>query len=157
MSPEISERSFEEAIECALLEYGPDACAGAVNAIREVSPPYGDTTPGGYQRRPDDYDRSLCLLPRDVLDFVLATQPKEWQKLAQHHGAAVKEQFLKRLAAEIERRGALDVLRRGIRDSGCKFKLAYFRPASGLNDETQRLHAANIFGVVRQFRFSNKN
>ena len=56
---------------------------------------------------------------------------------------AVREQFLKRLAAEIERRGALDVLRNGIKDSGCKFQLAYFRPASGLNEETQRLHAAN--------------
>ena len=90
---------------------------------------------------PEDYDRALCLLPRDVVDFVLATQPKEWQKLAQHHGAAVREQFLKRLAAEIERRGALDVLRNGIKDSGCKFQLAYFRPASGLNEETRRLHA----------------
>lgn len=63
------------------------------------------------QCKPEDYDRALCLLPRDVVDFVLATQPKEWRKLAQHHGkAAVHEQFLKRLAAEIERRGALDVL-----------------------------------------------
>lgn len=34
MSPEISERSFEEAIECGLLEYGPDACASAANVVR---------------------------------------------------------------------------------------------------------------------------
>jgi len=47
MSPEISERSFEEAIECGLLQYGPDACAGEANAVRETSPPYGDTPPGG--------------------------------------------------------------------------------------------------------------
>ncbi len=158
MSPEISERAFEDAIECALLEFGPDACASDENAVREVSPPYGSTPPGGYHKRtPEAYDRLLCLLPRDVLDFVLATQPKEWQKLAQHHGAAVKDQFLKRLATEIERRGALDVLRNGVKDSGCKFRLAYFRPASGLNEETQRLHAANIFGVVRQFRYSEKS
>jgi len=91
------------------------------------------------------------------VDFVLATQPKEWQRLAQHHGAAVKEQFLKRLAAEIERRGALDVLRQGIKDSGCKFQLAYFRPASGLNEETRCLHAANIFSAVRQVHYSTKN
>ena len=114
--------------------------------------------PGGYRKRqPEDYDRALCLLPRDVVDFVLATQPKEWKKLEQHHGAAVKEQFLKRLAAEIERRGALDVLRNGIKDSGCKFQLAYFRPASGLNEETRRLHAANLFAVVRQLHYSAKN
>ncbi len=158
MSPEVSERSFEEAIECGLLQYGPDACAGDATGVRETPAPYGDTPPGGYgKRRPEDYDRALCLLPRDVVDFVLATQPREWQKLAQHHGAAVKEQFLRRLAAEIERRGALDVLRQGIKDSGCKFQLAYFRPASGLNEETRRLHAANLFAVVRQLRYSEKN
>jgi type I restriction enzyme R subunit len=154
MSPDISERSFEESIECGLLAHGPDACVGPASALRETAPPYGDTPPGGYRKRsPDDYDRALCLLPRDVVDFVLATQPKEWEKLKQHHGAAVKEQFLKRLASEIERRGALDVLRNGIKDSGCKFRLAYFRPASALNEETRRLHAANLFSVVRQVRY----
>ena len=158
MSPEISERSFEEAIECVLLQFGPDACAGEGSVVRETAPPYGETSPGGYRkRRPEDYDRTLCLLPQDVVDFVLATQPKEWQKLEQHHGPAVREQFLKRVAAEVERRGALDVLRNGIKDSGCKFRLAYFRPASGLNDETRRLHAANLFAVVRQVRYSTKN
>jgi type I restriction enzyme R subunit len=158
MSPEISERSFEEAIECGLLQHGPDACAGGVNALRETTPPYGDTPPGGYRKRkPEDYDRALCLLPRDVVDFVLATQPTEWKKLEQHHGAAVRGQFLKRLAAEIERRGVLDVLRLGIRDSGCKFRLAYFRPASGLNEETRRLHGANLFAVVRQVHYSTKD
>jgi type I restriction enzyme, R subunit len=158
LSVEISERSFEEAIECALLQHGPDACVGDATTLRETPPGYGDTLPGGYRkRRSEDYDRALCLLPRDVVDFVLATQPKEWQKLAQHHGATVKEQFLKRLAAEIERRGALDVLRGGLKDSGCKFRLAYFRPASGLNEETRRLHAANLFSVVRQLRYSTKS
>jgi type I restriction enzyme R subunit len=158
MSPEISERSFEAAIECALLQYGPDACAGDSTAVHETPPPYGEAPPGGYRRRkPEDYDRTLCLLPRDVVDFVLATQPNEWKKLEQHHGAGVRAQFLKRLAAEIERRGALDVLRNGIKDSGCKFRLAYFRPASGLNEETRRLHAANLFAVVRQLRYSTKN
>ena len=159
MSPEISERSFEEAIECALLQHGPDACADDRAAVRETPPPYGDTPPGGYRRRkPEDYDRALCLLPRDVVDFVLATQPKEWQRLEQHHGKqAVREQFLRRLAAETERRGTLDVLRQGIKDSGCKFRLAYFRPASGLNEETRRLHAANLFAVVRQLHYSTKN
>jgi type I restriction enzyme R subunit len=109
------------------------------------------------RRRPEDYDRTLCLLPRDVVDFVLAMQAREWQKLTQHHGAAVKEQFLARLAAEIGRRGTLDVLRTGIKDSGCAFRLAYFRPASGLNEETRRLHAANLFAAVRQLRYSAKN
>jgi type I restriction enzyme, R subunit len=69
----------------------------------------------------------------------------------------VKEQLLRRVASEIERRGALDVLRNGLKDSGVKLRLAYFRPASGLNEETRRLHAANLFSVVRQLRYSAKN
>src|SRR2546425_2715195 len=155
---DISERSFEDAIECGLLQSGPDACPGEVPTFRQTSPLYGDAAPGGYlKRRADEYDRGLCLVPRDVVDFVLATQPKEWERLKQHHGAAVREEFLKRLPAEIARRGALDVLRTGLKDSGCKFRLAYFRPASGLNEETRRLHAANLFAVVRQVRYSSKN
>ncbi len=158
MSLVISELSFEEEIERALLQYGPDAYVEDATVLRETALPYGDYPPGGYRKRkPEDYDRALCLVPRDVLDFVLATQPKEWKKLAQHHGAAVKEQFLRRLASEIERRGVLDVLRNGIKDSGVKLRLAYFRPASGLNEETRSLHAANLFAVVRQLRYSTKN
>jgi type I restriction enzyme, R subunit len=158
VSPEISERSFEEAIKCSLLAYGPDACAGDATTVSESPPPYGETAPGGYHRcDPKEYDRKRCLLARDVLDFIYATQPKEWAKLKQHHGAEVKERFLARLTGEVARRGVLDVLRRGIKDSSCRFRLAYFRPASGLNPELQRLYEANLFAVVRQLRYSEKN
>ena len=154
MTPDISERAFEAAIECALLRHGPDACPGEVATVRESPPAFGDEpAPGGYHRRgADDYDRALCLIPADVVDFLLATQPREWEKLGQHHGADVKPRFLARISREIARRGALDVLRNGVKDSGCRFRLAYFRPASGLNEELQRLHAANLFAVVRQLR-----
>lgn len=158
MTNRVSEGAFEDAIEAVLLRYGPDALPGDVPGLAEQPVPFGENPPGGYlRRRPEDYDRALCLVTRDVLDFVLATQPKEWARLQQHHGAAVREQFLRRLAAEIEQRGALEVLRHGIKDSGCKFRLAYFRPASGLNEETRRLHAANLFAVTRQLRYSTKN
>ena len=84
---------------------------------------------------------------------ILASQPKSWERLKQHHGAGAKDQFLKRLASEVEARGALDVFRHGVKDSGVKFQLAYFRPASGLNEATAKLHAANLFAVVRQLRY----
>ena len=72
MSAEISERSFEDAIECGLLQHGPDACVGDPKAVHETLAPYGTTLPGGYLKRaPGDYDRAVCLLPRDVVDFVL--------------------------------------------------------------------------------------
>lgn len=156
MTVEVSERSFEEAIERALLRGGPDASLEGATRVREPAAPYGgEPVPGGYLRRSsDDYDRALCLLPRDVIDFLLATQPKEWEKLRQHYGEEVKERFLARLSKEITRRGTLDVLRKGLKDSGCSFRLAYFRPASGLNEALQRLHAANLFAVVRQLHYN---
>ena len=151
MQVEVSERAFEDAIEACLLQNGE-------RLIAEEGASYLDPTPGGYRKRTsDDYDRALCLIPEDVLDFVLVTQPQEWQKLSQHHGAAVEEQFLKRLTSEIARRGALDMLLHGIRDMGCRFQLAYFRPSSGLNEETRRLHRGNVFSVARQLRYSEKD
>ena len=151
MNVDVSERAFEDAIEASLLQHSR-------GSIAEERASYIDIPPGGYQKRQDeDYDRALCLIPRDVLDFVLATQPQEWKRLSQHHGAAVEEQFLKRLSSEIGRRGALDVLCNGIRDMGCRFRLAYFRPASGLNEETRWLYQGNLFAVVRQLHYSEKN
>ncbi len=158
MSLDISERSLEDTIEAELLRGSSDIHAGDDLTMHESSGTYAEGPSSGYLKRlPDDYDRALCLIPRDVVDFVLATQPKAWEKLKQHHGSAVKEQFLKRLSSEVEQRGALDVLRNGIKDSGCKFKLAFFRPASGINEETKRLYEANLFSVVRQLRYSTKN
>ena len=82
MTIDISERAFQDAIECALFHGRPDACPGGTVMARETSIPYGEATglprrsgeaaeAGGYhKRRPDEYDRALCLLPRDVIDFV---------------------------------------------------------------------------------------
>jgi type I restriction enzyme R subunit len=69
----------------------------------------------------------------------------------------VKLRFLRRLASEATKRGTLDVLRKGIKDSGCNFQLAYFRPATGLNETVQKLYEANQFSVIRQLRFSERN
>ena len=150
MNVDVSERAFEDAIEAVLLRRD--------RVVAETRNSYDEMPPGGYSKRgSENYDKTFCLIPRDILDFVLATQPREWKRLSQHHGTMVEEQFLKRLASEIGRRGALDVLRTGIRDMGCKFRLAYFRAASGQNEETRRLHAANLFSVVRQLHYSERN
>ncbi len=63
-------------------------------------------------------------------------------------------QFALRVAAEIDSRGVLDVLRQGVKDRGVQIDLAYFRPghtlAAGALDE----YNANVLGVARQFHFS---
>ena len=154
----LSERTFEEAIECALLAGGPDACGSDKTVISEPASAFGPFASGGFRkRRHEDFDRALCLIPKDVLDFIYATQPAEWAKYKQQHGDDAKQKFLKRLSKQIESRGALYVFRRPLRDSGCKFDLAYFRPHSGLNEDLQRLYDANLFSVVRQMHYSEKS
>src|SRR5690606_15145499 len=128
---DVSEKNFEASIEAHLLN---------VN---------------GYERRTSaDYDPELCLIPDDVIRFVQSTQPTEWAKLKQQYGESARTKFLYRLCEQIDKRGTLDVLRKGFKDVGARFQLVFFRPASGLNEETQRLYAANIFCVVRQLHFS---
>ena len=158
MSPDISEKRFETDIERALLRGGPDAYPALADEGREEEPPFGDFVPGGYHKRaPEDYDRELCLIPQDAYDFIVATQAKEWARYKTQHGDAARRKLLERISSEVARSGTLVVLRQGVKDTGVHFKLAYFKPASGLNDQTSALYRANIFSVMRQLRFSHKS
>jgi len=149
---DISEKNFEATIEQVLLTGLPTP-----KGKKAAHPVEGVYSPGGYrQRSPNDYNRSLCLDTDVVMEFVYATQPQEWEKLNAQHGADVKTKFLQRLATEITKRGTLDVFRKGMKDSGCKFQLAYFKPVTGLNQDTQTLYAANQFSIIRQLKFSEK-
>lgn len=86
MSPEVSERTFEEAIEGGLLQHGPDACAEDTASVREVAPPYGDTPPGGYRMRfPRTTTVALSAAARSG-GLHPGHAAKEWQKLAKHRG-----------------------------------------------------------------------
>ena len=49
------------------------------------------------------------------------------------------------------------MLRHGVTDSGVKLRLAFFRPASGLNPEAQALYAQNVLTVTRQVHYATKN
>jgi type I restriction enzyme R subunit len=147
MTVDVSERNFEEAVEAVL----------TAPVDQRETPSDTEFAPGGYRRRlPDDYDRSLCLIPDDVFQFLYATQPREWEKFKKQVGGDAKNRLLQRLASEIQKRGTLDVLRKGIKSDGSSFRLAYFRPSSGLNAEVQKLYEANLFSSVRQLKFSEK-
>jgi type I restriction enzyme R subunit len=150
---DLTEKAFEDAIEAALLAGGPDAPVTA----RE-RPASGPFMPGGFHRRTSaDYDRARVLIPNDLLTFVRSTQPQAWRKLRQHLGARAGEEIIRRVSKEVEKRGVLDVLRRGVKFYGVRLKLAYFLPASGLNPDLQRKHQGNIFSVIRQLHFSQKS
>ena len=128
-----SERAFEEIIEEVLTGHGYRA------------------------RRSSDFSRPLSLDIGLVVEFVRGTQPREWAKLEAQYGAQTTEKFISRLHSEIASRGVLDVLRKGVKDRGASVRLAYFMPSSGLNPEHARLAGLNIFSVVRQLRYSQRN
>jgi type I restriction enzyme R subunit len=142
---EVSEKAFEDTLEATLLAGGPDDNEPATS-VRDRATAEGDFILGGFvQRKTEAYDRALCLIPEDAVAFVQATQPKEWIKLKNQYGTETRERFLQRLSKEVERRGTLDVLRKGIKDVGAKIQLATFHPSSGLNPELQKKNTRRIF------------
>lgn len=134
MSSVTNEKAFEEAIKQSLLNGG-----------------------GYVEGDPAGFSRELALDMATLFKFIKDTQKDTWDSLSTIHGADVEKKFLYRLNQELETRGMLDCLRRGINDYGKKFILAYFKPVSKLNPETQKLYDKNILTVTRQVHYSIKD
>lgn len=115
------------------------------------------TANGWYAGDASDFSRDLAFDRKAVLAFVRDSQPKEWDKLQSYYKDETENKFIQRLFKELDLRGMLDVIRHGITDSGVKFKLAYFKPDSGLNPETIELYKLNKLFVTRQVFFSTRN
>jgi type I restriction enzyme, R subunit len=112
----------------------------------------------GYVKgSPDDYNKEYALDTKLLFEFLENTQPKKMDKLRQIHKDQYKFKILKRLNTELNNRGMIDVLRHGIKDYGVYLDLAYFRPASKLNDEMIKLYEKNRISVTRQVHYSTKN
>ena len=130
MPVNISESNFETIIERMLVEQN-----------------------GYLKRAPADYDRGLCMDPELAVKFIQATQPQAWRKYTRQYPTGAAWRITGRLARQIERKGTLYTLRHEFKDSGCHFRLAYFRPNTTLNPDEQKRYKGNIFSVVRQLRY----
>ena len=102
------------------------------------------------------FDRGSGLFLPDLLAWVEATQPESYQRLARTHGAALPQVLAERVRKNLNERGTLDVLRRGVEMLGLKepLALAQFKPALAINAATQARYAANRLRVVRQVNHS---
>ena len=105
------------------------------------------------------YDRTMGLDPSELFAFIAATQPVEWDKYVSLQGGevAARAKAAKRIGDEITSRGMIDVIRRGVKDTGTLFRLAYFAPAHELTPELRGLYEANRLSVVRQAHVSESN
>jgi len=130
-----NELAFEDAIEASLL------------------------TDGGYLKStPSSFDPVLGLDTAELFAFIGATQIKDWESLLGRYGNdpdSAQKGFAKRLASELDSRGTVDVLRRGVTDLGVTIQLAYFKPAHGLTDALTAHYAANRVTVTRQLAYES--
>src|SRR3712207_5700734 len=80
---------------------------------------------GGYDAFKDDkaqgadsdFDRATGLDRVELLTFLGATQVREWDELIKRYGGdpdRTQVRFRERLAAELDKRGVVDVLRHGV-------------------------------------------
>lgn len=125
-----TEETFEEAIVQSLLANG-----GYVKGLSQ------------------DFDAHTGIFPAYIVQFLRASQPKEWDKISAIHKTDVAQKLINRLLRELDLRGTLDVLRNGFTDYGVKFKMAYFRPESALNPDAFVLYQHNHLSVTRQLYY----
>jgi len=128
-----SEAAFETAIEEALLAQGYETCESK------------------------SFDREQAIFPQVALDFIRTTQAKTWEKLEALHGDKTGERVLEALCKWMDTHGSLATLRHGFKCFGKTLRIAFFRPAHGLNPDLEARYRANRLGITRQLHFSPKS
>ncbi|MDU9003438.1 type I restriction endonuclease subunit R [Sedimentitalea todarodis] len=104
------------------------------------------------------YDRKRAIDTGLLVQFLQSTQPDEWAKLVAHYATSAEDTLFKQLEKELKARGALDVMRNGIKIvPGIKFALCYFRPASALSPQRVAEYKANILSVMKEVEYSEKH
>ena len=112
---------------------------------------------GYVQGSPGDFNRDFALNVRLLFDFLEDTQPKKMNKLREIYKDQYRIKVVTRLHQELNHRGMIDVLRHGIKDYGVYLDLAYFKPATSMNQDMVALYEKNRVSVTRQVRYSNVN
>src|SRR6185312_475566 len=104
----------------------------------------------------EHYDRTHGLYLPDLLAWIEVAQPDSWERLTKTHGPAAAERIAERVRKNLDERGTLEVLRRGVEMLGLKesLSLVQFRPALAINPVIRQRYAANRLRVVRQVRHS---
>lgn len=111
------------------------------------------------QRTTQDYNPASCLDEEMLFQFLETTQPKAVEKLKLYHKELYHQKIIKRLNDQIQAKGIIEVLRKGIVDgfTAVKLRLFYDKPVSAYNAEATVLYQANQFSVIRQVYYAVKN
>lgn len=113
---------------------------------------------GGYTKGDmSTYDKEKAIDMDKLIRFVKNTQPKAWSRFEKQCNFDIEKKFYKVLNDEIEEHGLIYILRHGFIYRGIKFKVAYFKPESGKNNDLWDLYNQNILTSTRQFYYSTEN
>ena len=154
----ISERVFEDAIECALLRHGPDECPGDELEVRELAASVWHRSCA--RRLPQA--PAAGLRPQALLDSgrgcrLPSSHATERMEEAQAAPWRRREAALPRPAFTRDRSsGALDELRNGAKDSGCNSDSRSFGPRAGSTKSCSACTRPIFSAVVRQLRFNEQ-
>ena len=162
MTTDTSETGLERLICTALTGHPCDP--PQAGAVRERPATYGVGWSGGNFH---DYDREYCVDLVQLSAFLRATQPEVVEAVgmastgvgATHasplpgQDSPTRRKFLARLQGEISKRGAIDVLRHGIKHGAHDLDLFYGTP-SAENEKAKERFEQNRFTVTRQLRYS---
>jgi type I restriction enzyme R subunit len=97
-----------------------------------------------------EWDKERALFPARVIEFLQVTQQKLWEEMRVLHGAGLEPLLINALTKELDLKGSLHVLRHGFKFYGKTFRLAYFKPAHGLNFDVLELYGKNFLTLTRQ-------
>lgn len=120
----------------------------------DVSAPVAGGT-GWLLGDPGHYNREFCLDLVQLRGFFKATQPDLIEAFSLESEGPARRKFLSRLDGEINKRGVIDVLRRGIKHGAHHVELLYGTPTPG-NLKAEELYRCNRFSVTRQLRYSRE-
>lgn len=120
---------------------------------------YLEQQQGYLLRENKSYDNAACMDTTLLFSFLENTQPNKVAKLKAHHKDLYESKIIKRLNDQIENKGIIEVLRRGVTEgfTGVKLDLFYDKPVSAYNATAKEKYESNHFSIMRQVYFSTKN
>ena len=151
MTTDTSEAGLERLICSALTGHPCDPAA--TDGLRERPAAYSAGWLGG---NPHDYDREHCLDLAQLSAFLQQTQPATAGLLSLEEDSPTRRKFLARLQGEINRRGTIDLLRKGLKHQSYRLDLFYGTPSAD-NVAARQLYRQNRFSVTRQLHYSRDN
>lgn len=150
MSAQTKEKNLEEDIEAFLCSpAGGFLKCDDKHSLLYVEDNTYQMVCGGYMEH-----RERALDAATLVNFVQTTQPKAWERFERMCNSDSTAKFAKVFNDAVDRLGMVAVLKHGFKHRGISFKVAFFKPESGLNESAADRYAKNVCRCIRQFHFA---